>query len=220
MNKVTVVNLAGNAFNLEEGAHDAVSAYLARAGRALSANPDRAEILLDLEQAIADKFQRFLGKHKNVITAEEVAQVVREMGPVQSGDEDAVEFHANATHQGTEGTSPRRRRLMRLPSEGMMGGVCAGLGAYLDIDVVWVRLAFVLLLFPTGGAWFLVWLVMLFIVPAARTPEQMAAARGESVSAREVVEMARRKSADIGKAAASGLRDVERNLRETFGPRN
>ena len=93
-------------------------------------------------------------------------------------------------------------------------------GAYLDIDVVWVRLAFVLLLFPTSGAWFLVWLVMLFIVPAARTPEQMAAARGESVSAREVVEMARRKSADIGKAAASGLRDVERNLRETFGPRN
>lgn len=221
MNKVTVVNLAGNAFNLEEGAHDAVSAYLARAARALSTNPDRAEILLDLEQAIADKCQRFLGKHKNVITAEEMAQVVREMGPVQnSGDEDAAAFHADTSHQGLEGTSPRRRRLMRLPSEGMMGGVCAGLGAYLDIDVVWVRLAFVLLLFPTGGAWFLVWLVMLIIIPAARTPEQMAAARGESLSAREVVEMARRKSADIGKAAASGLRDAERNLRETFGPRN
>jgi len=223
MNKVTVVSLAGNAFHFEEPAHDAVSAYLARASRALSTNPDRAEILLDLEQAIADKCQRFLTKHKNVITAEEVAQVVREMGPVQDGDDDAAAFRTDTGHatdaQGLQGT-PRRRRLMRLPSEGMMGGVCAGLGAYLDIDVVWVRLAFVLLLFPTGGAWFLVWLVMLIIVPAARTPEQMAAARGESLNAREVVEMARRKSADIGKAAASGLRDVERNLRETFGPRN
>jgi phage shock protein PspC (stress-responsive transcriptional regulator) len=221
MNKVTVVSLAGTAFHFEEPAHEAVSAYLARASRALSTNPDRAEILLDLEQAIADKCQRFLGKHKNVITAEEAAQVVREMGPVQGGDDEPGSFSTASaqTAYGVEGR-PRRRRLMRLPSEGMMGGVCAGLGAYLDIDVVWVRLAFVLLLFPTGGAWFLVWLVMLIIVPAARTPEQMAAARGESLSAREVVEMARRKSADIGKAAASGLRDVERNLRETFGPRN
>jgi CO/xanthine dehydrogenase Mo-binding subunit len=52
------------------------------------------------------------------------------------------------------------------------------------------------------------------------TPEQMAAARGEALNAREVMEMARRKSADVGRAAASTLRDVERNLRETFGPRN
>ena len=88
MNKVTVVSLAGNAFHFEEPAHEAVSAYLARASRALSTNPDRAEILLDLEEAIADKCQRFLGKHKNVITAEEAAQVVREMGPVQGGDDE------------------------------------------------------------------------------------------------------------------------------------
>jgi hypothetical protein len=33
------------------------------------------------------------------------------------------------------------------------------------------------------------------------------------------MEMARRKSSEVGKAAAAGLRDIERNLRETFGPR-
>src|SRR5690349_19980569 len=96
MNKVTVVSLAGNAFQLEEPAHEAVSAYLARASRALSTIPDRAEILLDLEQAIADKCQRFLGKHKNVITAEEVAQVVREMGPVQDDDDEAAPSRTDA----------------------------------------------------------------------------------------------------------------------------
>ena len=85
-----------------------------------------------------------------------------------------------------------------------------------DIDVVWVRLAFVLLVFTTG-VWFFAWLAMLIVMPAARTPEQVASARGEALSAREVMDLAKRKSADLGKAAASGLRDAQRNLRETFG---
>ena len=233
MRKVTLVSLGGNAYQLEDGAHEAVSAYLDRAARALGANPDRAEILADLEQAIADKCDSFLGKHKNVISTGEAAQIIREMGPVQGNGEADTAWRAAATpdeaagdeaeHAFTAQGAPRaampRRRLMRLPGEGMLGGVCAGFGAYFDIDVVWVRLAFVLMLFVTGGLWFFAWLAMLIVMPAARTPEQIASARGDALSAREVMEMARRKSADLGKAAASGLRDAQRNLRETFGPR-
>ncbi len=238
MRKVTLVSLSGNAYQLEEAAHEQISAYLERAGRTLAANPDRAEILADLEQAIADKCDSFLGKHKNVIAAEEAAQIIREMGPVQgaasAGDDprgaawqqrgSAADAEAAAgAARGVDdeqlpGMSPRRKRLMRLPSEGMLGGVCAGLAAYFDIDVVWIRLAFVLLAVFTG-IWLLVWLAMLIVMPAARTPEQIASARGDALSAREVMEMAKRKSAEIGRAAASGLRDAERNLRESFGPR-
>ena len=229
MRKVTLVSLGGNTYQLEDGAHEALAAYLDRAARVLAANPDRAEILADLEQAIADKCDSFLGKHKNVILAAEAAQIVREMGPVQgNGSEDAASQtagpgapdYASGTEPagaGTHAELPRRRRLMRLPEEGMMGGVCSGIAAYFDFDVVWVRLAFVLMLFVTGGAWLVVWLAMLIVMPAARTPEQIASARGEALSAREVMDMAKRKSADLGKAAASGLRDAQRNLRETFG---
>ncbi len=53
MRKVTLVSLGGNTYQLEDGAHETVAAYLDRASRALGANPDRAEILADLEQAIA-----------------------------------------------------------------------------------------------------------------------------------------------------------------------
>lgn len=231
MRKVTLVSLGGNAYQLEEGAHDAVRAYLERAARALRSNPDRSEILADLEQAIADKCDSFLGKHKNVICDAEAAQILREMGPVQAGEDAGEAYspdHAEAgaapgDTQAGDWSAPaehsRRRRLMRLPTEGMMGGVCSGFGAYFDIDVVWIRLAFVLLLFVTGGLWFFVWLAMLIVMPAARTPEQIASARGDALSAREVMEMARRKSADLGKAAASGLRDAQRNLRDTFGSR-
>lgn len=231
MRKVTLVSLGGNAYQLEEGAHDAVRAYLERAARALRSNPDRSEILADLEQAIADKCDSFLGKHKNVICDAEAAQILREMGPVQAGEDAGEAYSPDHAEPGaapgdtqtgdwsTPAEHPRRRRLMRLPTEGMMGGVCSGFGAYFDIDVVWIRLAFVLLLFVTGGLWFFVWLAMLIVMPAARTPEQIASARGDALSAREVMEMARRKSADLGKAAASGLRDAQRNLRDTFGSR-
>jgi phage shock protein PspC (stress-responsive transcriptional regulator) len=219
MRKVTLASLAGNAYQLEEAAHQRISSYLEDAGRALAGNPDRAEILADLEQAIADKCDSFLGKHKNVLSAEEAAQILREMGPVQGVGTSADEPWEDRGAPYPAGALPRRKRLMRIPSEGMAGGVCAGIAAYFDLDVVWIRLAFVLLTIFTG-VWFLVWLAMLIVMPAARTPEQMASARGEALSAREVMEMARRKSADIGRAAAAAARDAERNLRDTFGPRS
>jgi phage shock protein C len=220
MRKVTLASLGGNTYQLEDDAHEAVAAYLERASRALAANPDRAEILADLEQAIADKCDTFLGKHKNVITGPEALQIIREMGPVQgNGGEAAADGSGDAASTSADATPGRaRRRLMRLPDEGMMGGVCAGVAAYFDIEVVWVRLGFVLLAFTTG-VWFFAWLAMLIVMPAARTPEQIASARGEALSAREVMDLAKRKSADLGKAAAAGLRDAERNLRETFGSR-
>lgn len=56
------------------------------------------------------------------------------------------------------------KKLYRIPSEGMIGGVCAGLGEYLDIDPTVIRLVFVLLFFAgfSGG---LIYLVMWLIVP-------------------------------------------------------
>lgn len=57
-----------------------------------------------------------------------------------------------------------KKKLYRIPSEGMIGGVCAGLGDYFDIDPTIVRLVFVLLFFAgfSGG---LIYLVMWLIVP-------------------------------------------------------
>jgi hypothetical protein len=47
----------------------------------------------------------------------------------------------------------------------------------------------------------------------------MATARGEALSAREVMEMARKRSAEVAGAAAQAVRDIDRNLRDTFGRR-
>lgn len=56
------------------------------------------------------------------------------------------------------------KRLYRIPSEGKLGGVCAGLSEYLAADPTIVRLIFVLLLLG-GGSGFLIYLIMWLIVP-------------------------------------------------------
>ena len=67
MHKVIVINLSGNAYQIDEDGYHALRAYLDRAAAQLAGNPDRTEILLDLEQAIADKCQRFLSPQKTVV---------------------------------------------------------------------------------------------------------------------------------------------------------
>ncbi len=60
------------------------------------------------------------------------------------------------------------RRLARLPAEGKIAGVCAGLAAYLNTDVTLVRLAFVILAIYPGAIIFgvLAYLVAWIIMPA------------------------------------------------------
>ena len=50
----------------------------------------------------------------------------------------------------------------------MWCGVCNGIAAYLNVDVTWVRIAFVLLTIFSSGVWFVVYLVLMFVVPVRR----------------------------------------------------
>jgi phage shock protein PspC (stress-responsive transcriptional regulator) len=71
------------------------------------------------------------------------------------------------------------RRLTRNPGRGVVAGVAAGFGAYLDVDPVIVRLAFVLLAF-WGGFGVLAYLVAWVVTPkeavAGPTPLESAIA--------------------------------------------
>jgi len=55
-------------------------------------------------------------------------------------------------------------KLYRSTSDRMVGGVCGGLGTFLNIDPIFVRLLFVLLLFGSGFGSFL-YLVLWIVIP-------------------------------------------------------
>lgn len=215
MNKVTTVNLNGRAYQVEEQAFEALRAYLDEAGRLLADDPDCREILADLEQAIGDKAARCLGAGKNVVSEAEMKRILAEMGPVEAGSETSGAAPGSGAGQTAdaprETTGPKRLYLVR---EGeMIGGVCNGLAAYFNVDPTIVRLVFVLLLFLSGGLVAIAYLVLMFVVPTAKTAEERAAARGLPFNAQELVEQAKRHYADL-KESHQRWRDKRRRNRE------
>jgi len=200
MQKVVTINLNGRAYNLEEPGYDALVAYLDRAGAQLADNPDRAEILADLEQAIAEKCDRLLAPHKTVVDAGEIQRILTEMGPVDAGKGDAA--GADAGEAAAGGSSETKagaasKRLYQIREGAMISGVCAGIAAYLDIDVTLIRVAFVILAVVTRGVWLLVYGVLMFVIPYAETSEERAAASGRPFSAQELIDQAKRNYADF-----------------------
>lgn len=203
MNKVITINLGGNAYQLEEGGYDALRAYLETAAARLGGNPDRDEILSDIERAIADKFRALLASHKTVVEAKEVATVLADMGSIEADAEEAKEpgagtaGAAGATAGTGSTTEPRAstgshppRRLYRIHDGAMIAGVCNGFAAYANIDPTLVRLGFVLLTIFWGTG-LLLYVVMAFLVPEAISPEEKAAASGNPATAQEFIRRAK-----------------------------
>jgi phage shock protein PspC (stress-responsive transcriptional regulator) len=193
MNTVIIVNLNGNAFHIEEPGYASLRAYLDGAGAQLKDNPDKGEIMADLEQAIADKCAHYLRPHKNVLSAAEIDSVIKEMGPVQSdGDatRPAADVPPRPSQAGGESTAPRR--LYQIREGAMLSGVCTGFAAYLNVDVTVIRIAFVVLALLTGGLWIIAYLVMMLVIPFAHTDEERAAATGAPFNAQEVIDRAKK----------------------------
>jgi phage shock protein C len=70
-------------------------------------------------------------------------------------------------------------KLYRSPTDKMFGGVCGGLGAYLAIDPVLIRLFFVLLTLG-GGSGIVIYMIMWILIPY---PDQNRAASAETIKA-------------------------------------
>ena len=197
MRKVLTISLNGNAYQIEEGGYDALHSYLESAQSKLREDPGRIEIMADLEQAIAEKCNRFLSSHKSVVTAEEMQQVLTEMGPVDgpAASGAAEDAGASGSQQGSDGPasdSTSTRRLYQIREGAMISGVCKGIAAYFNVDVAIVRLIFVALGILTWGAWILAYIVMMFVIPYASTSEEHAAAHGQPFDAQHLIDQAKK----------------------------
>jgi phage shock protein PspC (stress-responsive transcriptional regulator) len=210
MRKVTTVNLNNTAYQIDEDGYELLRSYLDRAELALKQNPDRSEILADLEQAIGEKFRIALGPHQNVVSTTEVERILREMGPVEGTDSTSAGDGGNANAAGlgakpeqrfTEAPNSAPRRLYRIEEGAMLFGVCRGLAAFFGVDPVLVRLGFVAALF-LGGSGVLVYLILWLVVPKAETAEERAAAHGKPFNAQELIDRVKKKREDFGPSAS------------------
>jgi len=160
MKRVVTVELNGLSFNFDEDAYDALRAYLRRAEAQLAGDPGRAEVMADLERSIAEKCQPFLSAQKNVIAADELRSVLAQIG--------VVEGHAEEARTSGEGASRAMgddRPLVQIRDGAMVSGVCNGLAARFGLDVTLIRVIFIVLAIATSGAFVLVYIAMMFLIP-------------------------------------------------------
>jgi phage shock protein PspC (stress-responsive transcriptional regulator) len=195
MDHVITIALNGKAYTLEIPGHEKLRVYLDAASRTLEHDPDRDEILKDLEQALGEKCAASLREGQETVSAADIERILAEMGPVESAAAAQPAPETSATSTAAPRRAPKKFYILR--DEAKVSGVCAGIAAYLGLDAVIVRIAFVLLTLFTTGFWILVYFGLLLFVPHAKTLEQRAEAHGEPFSAQHLVERAKVKYAQF-----------------------
>ena len=171
--KLTVnINLGGYAFNVDEDAYDRLRQYMKSLEKEFSGESSAAEIMSDIEGRIAELFKSRLTGYKQVITMKDVEEVMAILGAPEV-------ISGSGTSEERTGRSPRR--IYRDPDGRIIGGVCAGLGAYFNWDPLIWRVIFVALVIA-GGFGVALYLILWIIVPEAKTTAQKLEMRGDPVT--------------------------------------
>ena len=180
MNKTISINLGGFFFHIDEDAYQKLSRYFDAVKRSLS--PDgRDEIMKDIESRIAELFQERLKNDKQVVGLKEIEEVISIMGqPEDYKIDDEKTSYQSSSSSSTNFYYPSKR-LYRDKENGMIGGVMAGLGHYLGIDTLWLRIIMVILFFGFGTGLF-VYIVLWILVPEAVSTTQKLEMKGEPIT--------------------------------------
>lgn len=200
MKEVKKCSISGVAFTMDADAYEALETYLESLKTTYKDTADGAEIVADIEARIAELI---LSAQDNTRIVEKplILNIIRQMGSAEDISRESVDRDLHCD-------TPRiPRRLYRDTENAKLGGVCAGIGKYFDIDPVWVRLGLFLPLLFTCFGWipFLHWFspmfgnlfgiflicyfIMWFAVPAARSARQKLEMNGEKITAQSIGEV-------------------------------
>jgi phage shock protein PspC (stress-responsive transcriptional regulator) len=179
MKKNISINISGIIFHIEEDGYENLKKYLDSINKYFSTFEDSSEILADIESRIAEIFLSKLNEEKQIITFEDVNSLIATMGsvsdfraveeePAADGAKTSGQQSYQSSSTGGASANPFKasKQLMRDQQRKILGGVCAGIANYLNIDALWVRLIFALLTFAYGLTFF-IYIIMWLIVPGS-----------------------------------------------------
>ncbi|MDR0206933.1 MAG: PspC domain-containing protein [Bacteroidales bacterium] len=208
MKLTTKMSIGGVAFHLEENAFRLLENYLNRLQKHYEKYDGGKEIVDDIELRIAELFRERITTPYQVISETIVKEVIAILGY----PEDIESEEKQTGNKNKEKTGPKK--LYRDMNNKILGGVCSGLAAYFNTDVVLVRLVFAVLFIGfsalqwrffgvTPGIIALVYVLLWFITPSAQTMRQRYEMRGEKPDLK-----------NIQKKVEKELRHAERSIRK------
>jgi phage shock protein PspC (stress-responsive transcriptional regulator) len=191
--KITVsINLGGYSFNIDEDAYAELKMYLKNLEFHFAGEESSSEILSDIETRMAELFRARLSSYKQVISIEDVRQAISVLGT----PEDISDNEGPSSRE--KFASPGYHRMYRDPDHRIIGGVCAGMGAYWDIDPLIVRIIFLALLLA-GGIGAMVYIILYIVLPEAKTTAQKIEMKGEPVNIHNIKEAVKKEFDSVRK---------------------
>ena len=191
MKSTVKVSIGRMAFHLDADAHGALKDYLDKLEKYFSTRDSGKEIVSDIEERLSELLMARLTAPGQVVNLAMVQEVIAIMGMPDDMDDEPAQPKSAAKTPLTPVS--RRKRLYRDTEHKVIGGVCSGLAAYFRIDVVLVRLIFVLFLivsfsfhhfsfafhhFEFSDITFLIYIILWIAVPPARTVKEKLEMRG------------------------------------------
>jgi len=192
MKRTVTVNLNGRVFTMDEDAYQLLDKYLNNIRIYFRKEEGSAEIIADFEARIEELFSERIRLGQEVITATNVEEVISRVGkPDDFGDRESEnrsreEEKQNFQQSAQQGYQEVKKSFYRDNDQKMLGGVCSGLAAYFDWDVLVVRIIAIILIFGTSGMIIPIYLLAWIIFPAARTATEKLQMQGKPITVENI----------------------------------
>lgn len=183
MNQTVTINISGIVFHIDVDAYESLKKYLNKIKSYFKNAEESEEIMMDIEARIAELFSEKITSDNQVIQSKDVEEVITVMGkPEQYLDEDEEpqDHSKQESFSSNQKNYSSNKKLFRDPDDRMIGGVAAGLAAYLGLEALWLRLFFVIALFIGFG--FLLYIILWIVMSEAKTASDKLHMRGEAVN--------------------------------------
>ncbi len=207
MNEIKKCSISGIQFSFDPEAYDLLKQYLETLKTTYKDTEGGEEIVADIEARIAELLLS-TQDNERVVASPLIRNIIAQLGSPEDISEEDPQSRQGHT------SSPEQhfpRRLYRELKGAKLGGVCTGLGHYFDIDPVWIRLGIFLPLIliiwidhlpaQVFGSFVLLYLLLWFTVPAARSARQRLEMEGQPITARSVAEQAAENGSDADSSA-------------------
>ena len=197
MNKTININLGGFFFHIDEDAFQKLKRYLDAISKSLSDDPQgKNEIIADIEARISELLSERITDARQVVNEGDIEEIIKIMGQPEDYAEAEESFDSAYIHQKKKGIA---KKLFRDGDDKFLGGVCSGIGHYLNIEPIWIRLAFIILVFSGFSVFnnvyffsitslyisrllFLTYFLLWFLLPEAKTTAEKLQMEGEAVN--------------------------------------
>lgn len=211
MNKTININLGGIFFHIDELAYQKLKLYLDAIRRSLSDDPQgRDEILNDIELRIGELLSERITNDRMVINDSDIDEITKIMGRPEDYSVDEELFEDEPKYSSKTAS----KKLFRDSEDKFLGGVCSGLAHYFGMDVIWMRLLWLVLFFFFGTG-FLIYILLWILIPQAETTAEKLQMKGEPVNISNIERKIREEFQDVSSRVKSGVNEVSDTVRSS-----